>query len=77
MCLQNFDATKETVPDFINFCKRLENLESLEGGTDRQEKKNAKDRPQVKRNAFMAMTSKMTVLKQKGALLCPTWQHGR
>ena len=27
MCVLNFNLTKKTVPDFINFCKRLKNLE--------------------------------------------------
>ena len=28
MALQNFDVSKKTVPEFINFCKCLENLET-------------------------------------------------
>ena len=31
MSLQNFDITEKTVPEFIEFCKCLENLEETEG----------------------------------------------
>ena len=37
MSLQNFDATKKTVPKFINFCECLKNLKMTKGGDNKPE----------------------------------------
>ena len=45
MRLQNFDVTEKTVPEFIDFCERFEQLETSEGGTDNPRKTNDEKTP--------------------------------